>query len=67
MSLPNFYANQCVILKEDIDQNCEAGDLAKIVAITNGNIFIQYSTERGIASKPILVSSESIEPFHFDI
>ena len=61
-----FYTNQCVILKEDIDQECEAGDLAKIVEILNDDIYIQYSTERGHTSKPIKVNKNSIEPFKFN-
>ena len=65
MSLRDFYTNQCVMLLVDIDENCEAGDLAKVVEITEDEIYIQYSTERGMTSKPIKVTTDSIEPFRY--
>ena len=64
-TIEDYKTNQCVVLLVDIDENCQEGDLAKVVEISNGQIYIQYSTERGMTSKPILVSPDMIEPFDF--
>ena len=64
-SFTQFYTNQCVVLMEDINEECEAGDLAKVVEINGSDIYIQYSTERGHTSKPIKVTSKTIQPFKF--
>ena len=65
LTIEDYRTNQCVVVLVDIDENCTEGDLAKIVEISNGNIYIQYSSERGMTSNPIQVTLDMIEPFTF--
>ena len=65
MSFEQFRTNDCVVLLKDVDDNCQEGDLAKIVEINSDQIYIQYSTERGYTSKPIQIDVKYIKPFRF--
>ncbi|GAB1221005.1 hypothetical protein ENUP19_0062G0007 [Entamoeba nuttalli] len=61
-----FYINQCIILLIDIDENCKKGDLAKVVKVNQKEktVLIQYSTERGYTSQPILIQMDLIKPYN---